>query len=150
MKKTLILILGLGVLWTAKASASTFQPWSSGKTSITMAVYPPTSQVNVATNVPVGITATYMVIESTGLVVNMLQVGRVPSDGPAISTATAKDGQYLILASTTSVSTVIITTGTATAVLSPSDATITISAVKPPMAFIFDATLSAWRAIGKQ
>lgn len=118
---------------------------SSGKT-----VYVPTSQVNISTLVPVAITATNMVIKSTAGIVTFYQVGRLPSEGPAISTATATSGQYLILHSTTSVDTVVITTGTATGVLSGSDATITISAAKPAISLIYDSTLSAWIVIGKQ
>lgn len=126
------------------------QPHATGNISVNTAVFPPTSQVNIATSVPVAITATNMVLKSTAGIVTYYQVGRIPSDGPAITTSTALSGQYLILSSTTSVDTVVITTGTATAVMSSSDATITISAIKPPMAFIFDATNSVWRAIGKQ
>ena len=123
---------------------------SSGTlTAVGATVYSPVSQVTVATNVPVGITATNMVIESTGGVVTFAQIGRIAADGPAIATATAVSGQYLILQSTTSVSTVVITTGTATAVLGDA-ATYTISSAKNPVALIYNATLAAWMVISQQ
>ena len=155
MKKAIVPIVILVCMACIPRVSEAWSPWSIGDAKATtfvptVLVFPPTSQVTVSTLVPVGISATYMVIKSTALIVTYSQVGRVPSEGPAITTSTAKNGQYLILSSTTSVDTVVITTGIATAVYSPSDATITISAVKNPMAFIFDATLSVWRAIGKQ
>lgn len=147
MKKILICLVALFGFYGVCAAD---QPTALGNVKIYKEVYSPVSQVTVATNVPVGISATNMVIKSTAGIVTYAQIGRIAADGPAITTSTALSGQYLILSSTTSLDTVVITTGTATAVLSGSDATITISSVKPPMAFIYNATLSAWMAIGKQ
>lgn len=147
MKRLLILASAL-ICLGVKVQAD--QPTALGNVKIYKEVYSPVSQVTIATNVPVGISATYMVVKSTALIVIYQQVGRIPFDGPAITTSTAINGQFLILGSTTSVDTVVITTGTATAVLSGSDATITISGAKPPMSFIYDSAVSAWRAIGKQ
>lgn len=129
--------------------AATVQPFAQGNESVNMQVYPPTSQITVATNVPVAITSTNMVIKSTGGIVTYAQAGRVPSDGPAITTSTALSGQFLILQSTTTADTVVITTGTATAVYGD-DTTITISASKAPVLFIYNATLSVWEEFGKQ
>jgi hypothetical protein len=122
---------------------------AANETTTLKTIYVPSSQVNISTLVAISPTATNMVIESTGATVTFNQIGRVASEGPAISTSTATSGQILILQSTTTVSTVVITTGTATAVYGD-QATYTISAAKNPVLFIYNATLAVWQAISYQ
>jgi hypothetical protein len=142
MKKILFLVSFLGV---TRAFAATNQPYAAGNEALNLQVFTANSQVSVATNVPVAITATNMVIESTGGLVEFA----ITSAYPAITTSTALSGQYLVLSATTSTSIIQIDTGTATAVMGD-DQYIVISSTKSPVSFIYNSTLSKWLEIGKQ
>lgn len=109
-----------------------------GKTVLT-----PTSQVTVSTQVPIAITATWMQIESTGAVVEFV----AGSAYPAITTATATSGQYLVLSSTSSASSVIIETGTFSGVVG-TNKYIVITSTRSAIPFLFNSTLQQWIAIG--
>ena len=140
MKKIAILLFGLLCLGSVKAQA--FQFWGTGNTNIGTAQYAPVSQVTVSTQVPINPTATYMVVESTGLLLPL-------SASVAIATATAVPGQYLVVWDTSSVSSIYITTGSATGVIGD-DAVITITSTKSAVGFIYNSTVSSWVEIGKQ
>ena len=121
-------------------------PSVTGSTNTGVTVYPAISQVNISTQVSINPTlGTYLAIESTGAIVNFT----ASSLFPAISTATALNGQFLILSSTSSVSTVIIATGTSTGVIGD-DQFIVISSSKSAVSFIFNSTLSQWIEIARQ
>lgn len=109
-------------------------------------VFTPVSQINVSTQVSINPTTTFMVIASTGGAVTF----GIGSAYPAISTASAVSGQYLILVATQSVNTVAIATSSLTGVVGP-DSTITLtSASKGAIAFIFDGLRSLWVEVSKQ
>lgn len=105
-------------------------------------IYPPISQVNISTIVPVSVTGSFMVVDSTGSMVPF-------STSVAIATSTAINGQFFILSSTSSVSTLQITTGTATGVIGD-DAVIVISSTKSAVGFIYSSPLSQWIEVGRQ
>ncbi len=140
MKK--IAFIALALLCFGMSKSEAFQFWGSGNTNIGTVQFAPVAQVTVSTLVPVNPTGTYMVIESTG---NNLPL----SAAVAIATASAVSGQYLVLWDTSSVSSVYITTGPATAVIGD-DAVITITSTKSAVGFIYNPTLSSWVEIGKQ
>ncbi len=144
MKKIAILLFGLLCFGSSKADA--FQFWGAGNMSSNKIAFPSSYQVTVATNVSINPSATYVVVASTGGAITF----GVGSSYPAISTATATDGQYLVLMATQSVNTVVISTSPLTAVVGP-DATITLtSSSKGGIAFIFNALLSQWVEVSKQ
>lgn len=125
---------------TGSAVTLTGNQTTAGKT-----IFTPSSQVTVSTQVPINPTATYMQVISTGGTV----VFGLTSSYPAIATATAASGQYLVLSSTSSSSIISISTGNATAVFG-TDPFVVISSTKSAVAFIYDATLSVWREINRQ
>lgn len=131
-----------GTLTTTGVTNSGNETITGNETTTGKTIYPPTSQVTVSTSVPIGITATFMMVESTG---NMVPL----SASVAITTATATSGQFLLVHSTTSVSTIQITTGAATAVIGD-DAVIVISSTKSAVGFIYNSTLSQWIEVGRQ
>lgn len=119
---------------------------SSGtQTTSGLTVFTPTTQTNVSTTTTISPTATFLIVRSTGGAVTF----PVTSAIPAIATATATNGQWLILQSTDSTNTVVITTGSATAVYGD-DSTITLSATKTPVTFIFNSLQNVWWEISKQ
>lgn len=144
MKINRLVVLGALLLACASVHA-TNQPWSLGNVNVGLTQFNVLSQVTVSTNVPVAITATYEQVESTGGTV----LFGITSSYPAISTAAALSGQYILLSSTSTTSTVSIATGAATGVQGD-DQFIVLSGSKSPVGFIFDSTLSLWREIGRQ
>jgi len=123
---------------------------SGNQTIAGSTIFTATSQTAISTTTSISPTATYMTVLSTGATVNYpptTPAGAVIT--PAISTATATNGQIVVLMSTSSVSTVTISTGTGSAVIGD-DSLITISATKSAVMFIFNSTLSQWYEVTKQ
>lgn len=100
-------------------------------------IFVPQSVTAVSTLTTLSPTATYLQIISSGGPVN------IGLQNAAISTTSASAGQYLIIGSTSSTSTVTITTGSVAGVLSISTNTILINNVRRP-SFIYDSTNSVW------
>lgn len=101
--------------------------------------YPAASVVGVSTTSTLSISATYERVLSTG---GLVQIGATL---PAISTATAVDGQYLILGSTSPFSDVEITTGTVACVVGSTTPLIINNVKRIP--FIFDSADSLWKEV---
>ena len=99
---------------------------------------------NFTVNAPILPTASYIQVETTGTAVNFTAT-------TAISTATAVNGQFIIVGSTVSAAGTIvqITTGTATGVVGD-DAVIVISSTKSAVGFIYNSALSQWSEVGRQ
>ena len=94
------------------------------------------------------LTGTGVPLSPTSTFVNLVSSGAL-SYGPAvlnISTATAVDGQYLILIATSTTNAITISTGAATGVAGV-DTSIVITT--NPTSFIFNALTSLWYEIGK-
>ena len=145
MRKTIgLTAVGLALsLYTFSWAAS--QPRTIGDVKAFKTVFAPVSQITVSTTTSITPTATYMVVESTGGNV----IFTITSNIPAISTATAINGQYLVLYSTTTAANLFISTGTATGIIGD-DSMIVISSTKSAVAFIYNSTLLQWVEIGKQ
>ncbi len=107
--------------------------------------YSSVSQVTVSTQVPISPTGSFMLILSTGGPVTF----GVGSSYPAISTATAVDGQFLTIGSTSTGNNVFISTSPLTAV-SGDDTSIVFTSTRSFVTFIYSNALKQWMEIGKQ
>lgn len=117
---------------------------SAGLTNTGKTIYTPTSVTSVSTSSTISPSATYLLLCSTGSTV-ILGAGSIA----AVSTTTATNGQYLVLDSTTSTSTVWIATGTTAGVEGPSVYTV-ISSTKSPVELIYSATRGLWKQVNTQ
>lgn len=92
--------------------------------------------------------STYVTLITSGTA-NITLSKDASSGLPAISTSTAVSGEYIIVGSTTSATTVTISTGAANGVIGD-DALIVISSTKSAVGFIYNASVSQWVEVGKQ
>jgi|HubBroStandDraft_2_1064218.scaffolds.fasta_scaffold02334_2 hypothetical protein len=104
-------------------------------------IYPPASQNINAVVTPISPTASFIMVISTASLTYSANV--------AIATATATNGQYLLLASTSSVNNVQIATGTATGVIGDNPF-IVISSTVSAIGFVYNSTISQWMEVGRQ
>jgi len=147
-----------GNVSVAGSEAVTGNQTTTGNTSTTGSatqlgptIYTPVAQTGISTITTISPTGTYMQLLSTGtLGPVLLQAASVFGViYPVISTATATNGQYVILSSTSSTSGVIISTGiwnTLDTGLRGSAGRLTVDNVKRP-AFIFDSADSLWHEV---
>lgn len=110
------------------------------ETSNGLTVYSP-STVFLSSTSAITPTSTFVDAESTGAVVLL---GGAACTNVAISTATAINGQFLVLGSTSTTSYIQISTGTQCGVVGP---TATISLLNKSSSFIFDALAGVWKQL---
>lgn len=113
-------------------------------TIIGKTVYTPTSVTSISSNTTISPTATYLLVLSTG---NNVTCGltALPLVAPCISTATATNGQYLVIGSTSSTSSVTFADGT-TSGMQLGSATRLVDNLKK-LTLIFDSFDSQWKEV---
>lgn len=135
-----------GNLTLGGAVTATNATLSGNATTAGLTVTTPVN-VTVSTFTSIVPTSSYLLL-LTSSTLNITLTSDV-NQGPALATATATNGQWVTLGSTTSATTVAIATGTASAVIGD-DVNIVITSTKSAVSFIFNGTLKQWFEVGKQ